>query len=93
MEQKKTLILFFNLVVLQQWDCYGTFVVKQESSRNNFNTTSAMAYLPFECPNKTGYRSQIKPHLVYRKEERQKCCTKKWEAGTVEEDCEEEEGE
>ena len=68
-------------------------MVKQESSKNNFNTTSAKAYLPFECPSGASYRSQIKPHLVYREEERQKCCTKKREAGAVEEDCEEEEAE
>lgn len=68
-------------------------MVKQENSRNNFNTTSAMPYLPFECLSEASYRLQIKPHLVCREEEREKCCSRKQEAGTVEEDCEEEEAE
>lgn len=45
------------------------------------------------CPSEASYRSQIKPHLVYREKGRRKCCTKEREAGTVEEDCEEEDTE
>lgn len=71
--------------MLRQWNCYRTSLVKQKASRNDFSSASTVVCLIFECPSKASYKSQIKPHIVYIEEERQKCCTKKWEAATVEE--------